>query len=202
LVLYLILTTAAVSAFAQQGQDSSHITFIKAGRLIDARDGKVLQSQGILIQGDRIKEVGPVESLLPNLPKEATVIDLTDATLLPGLIDCHTHITVQPEEYYEDLFRKSPINFAIIAHLYAQRTLEAGFTTVRDLGAPEFVDVALRDAINAGKIAGPRMQVATLGAGATGGHNDITGFSPYLKFGNFQGLPTAKRRSANLFDLK
>ena len=86
------------------------------------------------------------------------------------------------------IFRKSPIDWAVTAHVYAKRTLEAGFTTVRDLWAPEYIDVALRKAIDAGKIPGPRMQVATLAIGSTGGHNDITGFSPYLKFETFSGI--------------
>jgi imidazolonepropionase-like amidohydrolase len=88
----------------------------------------------------------------------------------------------------EDLFRKSPIDVAVTAHIYARRTLDAGFTTIRDVGAGEFIDVALRNAINAGTVAGPRMQVATLAVGSTGGHNDISGFSPYLRFGQFSGV--------------
>jgi imidazolonepropionase-like amidohydrolase len=138
----------------------------------------------VLIEGDRISAVGPN---LP-IPAGTEVVDLGDATLLPGLIDCHTHLTAQPGSYYEDLFRRTPIDYAVVAHLYARRTLEAGFTTVRDLGAGEFIDVALRKAIDAGTIPGPRMQVATLAAGATGGHGDLTGFSPYLKFEQFSGV--------------
>src|SRR5262249_56663864 len=80
------------------------------------------------------------------------------------------------------------IDVAVTAHIYTRRTLEAGFTTVRDVGAGEFIDVALRNAINRGDIVGPRMLVATLTVGATGGHGDTNGFSPYLKFGSFSGL--------------
>lgn len=115
-------------------------------------------------------------------------MDPSRRTPLPGLIDCHTHLTSQPGNYYDDLFRKSPIDVAVTAHVSARRTLEAGFTTVRDVGAGEFIDVALRNAINRGEVAGPRMQVATLTVGATGGHGDRSGFSPYLKFGQFSGL--------------
>ena len=173
---------------AQTKPETVRPVFIKAGRLVDVRIGKVLEAQGILVEGERIKEVGPLASLSARVPKEAMVIDLSGATVLPGLIDSHTHIVNDPGDYYEELFRKSPIDQAVTAHVYVRRTLEAGFTTVRDVGAAEFIDIALRDAINAGKIPGPRMQVATLTVGATGGHGDTNGFSPYIKFGTFSGI--------------
>lgn len=157
---------------------------IKAGRLIDTKTGAVTNNTFILIEGDKISAVGPDVTV----PAGAEVIDLKDKTVLAGLIDCHTHMTFQPGNYYEDIFRKSPIDVAVTAHVYARRTLEAGFTTVRDVGAGEFIDVALRNAINRGDVIGPRMQVATLAVGATGGHGDTNGFSPYLKFGSFSGL--------------
>jgi imidazolonepropionase-like amidohydrolase len=157
---------------------------IKAGRLIDTKTGAVTNNAFVLIEGDKITAVGPDVTV----PAEVEVIDLKDKTVLPGLIDCHTHMTFQPGNYYEDIFRKSPIDVAVIAHVYARRTLEAGFTTARDVGAGEFIDVALRNAINRGDVVGPRMQVATLTVGATGGHGDTNGFSPYLKFGGFSGL--------------
>jgi imidazolonepropionase-like amidohydrolase len=157
---------------------------IKAGRLIDTKTGAVTNNAFVLIEGDKITAVGPDVKV----PAEVEVIDLKDKTVLPGLIDCHTHMTFQPGNYYEDIFRKSPIDVAVVAHVYARRTLEAGFTTVRDVGAAEFIDVALRNAINRGDVVGPRMQVATLTVGATGGHGDTNGFSPYLKFGGFSGL--------------
>ena len=157
---------------------------IKAGRLIDTKTGAVTNNSFILIEGDKITALGPDVKV----PAEVEVIDLKDKTVAPGLIDCHTHMTFQPGNYYEDIFRKSPIDVAVITHVYARRTLEAGFTTVRDVGAGEFIDVALRNAINRGDVVGPRMQVATLTVGATGGHGDTNGFSPYLKFGGFSGL--------------
>lgn len=157
---------------------------VRAGRLIDGRGGAPVSNAVILIEGERITAAGSGLTI----PAGYEVIDLGSATVLPGLIDCHTHVTGQPENYYDDNFRKSAIDLAVTAHLYARRTLEAGFTTIRDVGAREFVDVALRNAINAGKIPGPRMQVATLTVGATGGHGDLNGFSPYLKFDNFSGI--------------
>jgi imidazolonepropionase-like amidohydrolase len=169
---------------AETRKDAPPVIVLLAGRLIDVQRGTVLEKPVILVEGDRIKAVGQGLAI----PRGATVIDLGTATLLPGLIDCHTHLTFEPGSYYEDLFRKSAIDAAVLCHLFARRTLEAGFTTVRDVGAEEFVDIALRNAINEGRVPGPRMQVATLGVGSTGGHNDLTGFSPYLDFKGFSGI--------------
>jgi imidazolonepropionase-like amidohydrolase len=160
------------------------LVLVRAGVLIDTAAGEARRDQDILIEGDRIKQVGSGLAALPG----ATLVDLRGKTVLPGLIDCHTHVTSEPENYYSDIFRKSPIDVAVGAHVYARRTLEAGFTTIRDVGASEFIDVALRKAIDAGRVAGPRMQVATLTVGATGGHGDLSGFSPYLTFDRFSGV--------------
>src|SRR5262249_734918 len=99
-----------------------------------------------------------------------------------------THLSFQSENYYDDIFRKSPIDQAVYAHVYLRHTLEAGFTTCRDVGSGEFVDVALKKAINAGKIPGPRLFVAGDALSATGGHGDLNGFSPYLQFGTMDGV--------------
>ena len=152
---------------------------IKAGRLVDPRAGTTLTTQAILVEGERIKEVGPASAVAGHAPAGARVIDLSGATVLPGLIDCHTHVTSDPGDYYQQLFRQSPIDQAVVAHVFAKRTLEAGFTTIRNVGADEFVDVALRNAINAGRVPGPRMLVAGHAIGITGGHCDDTdGFIP------------------------
>ena len=165
-------------------QDKPAVVLVRAGSLVDVASGTVRTGQDILIEGTLIKEVGPSLSA----PAGAKVIDLRAKTVLPGLIDCHTHIPGQPENSPGDIFRKAPIDVAVTAHVYARRTLEAGFTSVRDMGAMEYVDVALRNAINRGAVPGPRIQASGLAISATGGHGDIVGFSPRLKFEQFSGV--------------
>jgi imidazolonepropionase-like amidohydrolase len=175
----------ASSTPAQEAPPPPQRLAIRAARLIDGTGAAPILDAVVLIEGDRVTAQGAKLAI----PDGTRVIDLGGATLLPGLIDCHTHIASgDPEDYYQGLFRKSHVDTAIAAHLYARRTLEAGFTSVRELGAPELVDVALKRAIDAGLVAGPRMQVATLALGATGGHVDFTGFSPYLESREMSGV--------------
>ena len=169
-------------ARAEEAPKAQPLTIVKAARVIDTVAGTVREAHAILIDGEKVKAIGPAAELTKSAPADARLIDLGDATLLPGLIDCHTHITAQPQNYYDDIFRRSPIDVAVSAHIYARRTLEAGFTTVRDVGAEEFVDIALRNAINAGRVVGPRILASGVGLGSTGGHADLNGFSPYLRF--------------------
>src|SRR5213596_2107090 len=159
---------------------------LKAARLFDGKSNALVQNAVIIIQGDKIVDAG---SNLPT-PNGAQVIDLGDATLSPGFIDAHTHLTADfSGNYSERRLQELDMNVseqAIIATAHARATVEAGFTTVRDLGSRfvgsrEFVDVALRNSINKGLIVGPRMLVATKGIGATGGHFDPTsGFRDFL----------------------
>ena len=164
------------------------VVSVRIGRLIAPETASVLAQQLLVIEGDRVKAVGPAAALQSSVPATATLIDLSDYTVLPGLIDCHTHVVSQPEDYYGDRFRKSPIDLAISAHVYARRTVEAGFTTIRNLGAAEYIDLALRRAIDSGKVVGPRMLCAAITLSATGGHGDLNGFSPYLKFDRISGI--------------
>jgi len=169
----VVCALAAVSVFAQV----KTVTVIKAGRMIDTINGRVLTDQVIIIEGDRIREVGSGLAI----PAGATVIDLSKMTVLPGLTDAHTHITTQAGgDYYDELFRKSFIDEAVNAHIYSKRTLEAGFTTVRNVGASAFIDVALKRSIDKGDIVGPRVIPATMFIGSTGSHGDLNGFSPWL----------------------
>lgn len=145
---------------------------VYAGRLIDGSGDIIKNNASIIIENDRVKEIKEGRVSVPG----AEIVDLSDYTVMPGLIDCHTHMTSQVGR---DQLLKSLINrrsdAAIMATVYARRTLMAGFTTVRDVGADGFVDISLRDAINAGTIPGPRMFVATHTLSITGGHGDAGG---------------------------
>jgi len=142
---------------------------VRAGKLLDVKSGKLLANQAIVIEGDRITSVGPASELKAS-PSEK-VIDLPNATVLPGLIDAHTHLTFDPHFGYETLPISVPREALTGAH-NARLTLEAGFTTVRNVGARGYSDVALRDAINAGDVPGPRMPVSGPALSITGGHCD------------------------------
>src|SRR5437762_1534785 len=159
---------------------------LKAARMFDGKSKALVQNAVVIVQGDKIVDVG---SNLP-VPDGARVVDLGDATLSPGFMDAHTHLTLDfSGNYNQRRLHELDLNVseqAIQATAYARATVEAGFTTVRDLGSRsvsslEFVDVALRNSINKGVIFGPRMLVATKGIGATGGHFDPTsGFRDFL----------------------
>src|SRR5438034_1382084 len=159
---------------------------LKAARMFDGKSKALVQNAVVIVQGDKIVDVG---SNLP-VPDGAPVIDLGDATLSPGFMDAHTHLTLDfSGDYNLRRLHELDLNVseqAIRATVFARATVEAGFTTVRDLGSRfvgsrEFVDVALRNSINKGLIVGPRMLVATKGIGATGGHFDPTsGFRDFL----------------------
>jgi len=161
-VTLLVLITQAVA------QQSTQRVVIRAGHLLDVKSGKMLSDQAIVIEGDKIVGVGPA-SATP--AADATTINLPNATVLPGLIDAHTHLTFNPSFGYEMLGISIPREALIGAH-NARVTLEAGFTTVRNVGARGYTDVALRDAINAGDVPGPRMLVSGPALSITGGHCD------------------------------
>jgi imidazolonepropionase-like amidohydrolase len=145
-------------------------TLIRTGHLLDVKTGAEPAGQTIIVTGDRITAIAPTAST----PKQTgdTEIDLTKYTVMPGLIDAHTHLTMANnfDPYWE--LSMTPAKEAIIGVENAKVTLEAGFTTVRNVGASDFTDVALRDEINAGHIPGPHMQVSGPALGITGGHMD------------------------------
>ena len=163
-VLLLLATFAPVSA-----QQSAKRTIVRAGKLLDVKSGKVQANQVVVIEGDKIVSVGPASEIKPS-PND-TLIDLSNATVLPGLIDAHTHLTSNPQFGYDTLAISVPREALIGAH-NARLTLEAGFTTVRNVGASGYSDVALRDAIDAGDVPGPRMLVSGPALSITGGHCD------------------------------
>ncbi len=172
LVILLCLGIAA--------QAADQLIALKAARMFDGKSNALVQNAVVIVRGDKIVDAG---SNLP-VPSGAQVIDLGDATLAPGFMDAHTHLTADfSGNYNERRLQQLDLNVseqAIRATAFARATVEAGFTTVRDLGSRfiashEFVDVALRNSINRGVIVGPRMLVATKGIGATGGHFDPSG---------------------------
>ncbi|HYC09564.1 MAG TPA: amidohydrolase family protein [Steroidobacteraceae bacterium] len=150
---------------------------LKAAHLFDSTGTQLKNGGIVVVRGERIVSVGAGAA-----PAGARVIDLGDATLLPGFIDAHTHLTLQFEKDYYHFFytriMRFPAEQALYAALYARRTLEAGFTTVRNVGADDFVDVGLRNGINAGVTEGPRMLTAVHGIGSPGGHFDDYSFPP------------------------
>jgi len=142
---------------------------VHAGKLVDVKTGKLLSDQVVVIQGDKIASVGPASEVTPSSSDK--IIDLPHATVLPGLIDVHTHLTGDPSFGYESLAISIPRE-ALTGAKNARITLNAGFTTVRNVGASGYTDVALRDAVNAGDLPGPRMLVSGPALGITGGHCD------------------------------
>ncbi len=170
---FLLVVTFVVFGLAQT-------TAIKAGKLIDPKSGSVLSNQVILVEGERIKAVGSNLAI----PRDATLIDLSKFTVLPGLIDCHTHILLQPEDEGEipPVVTKSQDFRTVQGVAAAKKDLEAGFTTMRDVDSEGagFADVAIRDGINKGIIVGPRLFVSTYALTITGGHMNLHGMNPDL----------------------
>src|SRR5882724_5921165 len=179
-VIVIILFSAVAAGAADQ------TIVLKAARMFDGKSKALAQNGVVIVHGDKIVDVGSNVAI----PSDAKVIDLGDMTLSPGFMDAHTHLTLDfSGDFNKRRLEQLDLNVteqAIRAVGYARTTVAAGFTTVRDVGSRfvssrEFVDVALRNAINKGVIVGPRMLVATKGIGATGGHFDPTsGFRDFL----------------------
>jgi imidazolonepropionase-like amidohydrolase len=146
-----------------------HHLAVHAGHLLDVKSGKTLNDQTLVVEDGKIVSSGA--SAEAKIPSDAVRIELPNATVLPGFIDSHTHLTMDPKFGYETL-ALSTSRQALTGAKNARLTLLAGFTTVRNVGAKEFSDVALRDAINAGDIPGPRMLVSGPPLSITGGHCD------------------------------
>src|SRR5216117_2885054 len=171
LVAYLFLALFSHLSIAQEGgeQRPGRIV-IHAAKLLEVKAGKTVADQSIVIEGDKIVSVGPMAQMQRSTSDR--LIDLPNATVLPGLTDAHTHLTGDPRNIgYQSLGISIP-RATLTGARNARLTLEAGFTTVRNVGAEGYSDVALRDAINAGDIPGPRMLVSGPALGITGGHCD------------------------------
>jgi imidazolonepropionase-like amidohydrolase len=167
-VLAVVLTWICLTALSP-AQTPAHRVVVKAGRLLDVKTGEMTRDQAIVIENGTIVSVGAAKDVNT---AGATVVDLSRATVLPGLIDAHTHLTGDANHFGYDGLGISVPREALTGAKNARTTLLAGFTTVRNLGAGGYSDVALRDAINAGDIPGPRMLVSGPALGITGGHCD------------------------------
>ena len=155
-------------------------TVIHPGRLLDVKTGELRTNQAILVEGDKIVQIGATNEV--KMAAGDTTIDLPDATLLPGLIDAHTHLTMDLNSLGYPGLGISTAREALHGARNAKRTLEAGFTTVRNVGAHDYADIALRDAINDGDVIGPRMDASGPALGITGGHCDSNLLPPAFHF--------------------
>jgi len=182
--MYERLLVAALLAACAAGPIAAHasaepslaVTVIKAGRLVDVVAGRVLTDQVIVVQGPRIVAVGAATAT--PLPAGATVLDLSNKTVLPGLIDTHTHVTSDPATPpYHDYGISVPRR-ALTGARFARETLLSGVTTIRNVGSSAYTDIALRDAIAAGDVIGPRILASGPPLGITGGHCDDNMLAP------------------------
>jgi imidazolonepropionase-like amidohydrolase len=170
------LAALAVCAFGIAHAAEAPLSAIRAGRLVDVANGRVLTDQVILVRGELIEAVGAPAAV--TIPAGTKVIDLSSYTVLPGLIDAHTHITSDPTLPPFFGYGMSVPRIALKGAAYAQRTLLAGVTTIRDVGAVGFSDIAVRDAINDGELPGPRILASGPALGITGGHCDDNMLAP------------------------
>lgn len=179
----LVLTLASVlpsSADAQGAEGAPKPIVLKAAHLFDSVSGKLEDHGVIVVVGKNIQALGSNAKI----PADARIIDLGDATLLPGFIDAHVHLSGESSsnwylDFYQDIFR-FPAEQALYGAHYAKITLEAGVTTVRDVGSSDYISLGLRNAIRAGMIPGPNMLVSNYAIGSTGGHADQDPFPPQL----------------------
>jgi imidazolonepropionase-like amidohydrolase len=173
LKLFLFALLLSCITFAQQPGSTAapQKTLIHAAHLLDVKTGKTLDNVLVTIEGDKITSVAAGASLPAESQPGTRTINLPNATLLPGLIDAHTHLTFDPNFGYQELGISVPKE-ALVGAKNARVTLEAGFTTVRNVGARGYTDIALRDAINEGMVPGPRIQASGPALSITGGHCD------------------------------
>src|SRR6266550_2860355 len=174
-----VLATLAGMAITAGAQAPKRMV-IRAGRVLNVRTGELRANQAMVIEGDKITQIAP-SGEVPAAPGDIT-IDLPDATLLPGLIDMHTHLTFDLNSLGYQGLSISTAREALHGARNARRTLEAGFTTVRNLGAKDYADIALRDAINDGDVVGPHIVASGPALGITGGHCDENLLPPAFHF--------------------
>ena len=177
LMLAWFLPALSQAPAGEPEKPAPRITYVKAGRLFDGTGDTYRDNVVIVVKGDRIEAVEPAAGA--NIPKAADVVDLSRAVVLPGLIDCHTHLGARADRYNPIFtFKDTPFDSAFAAVRSARTTLLAGFTSVRDVGSLPFLAVDLRKSIDAGYLAGPRIVASGPAISITGGHGDVNGYSP------------------------
>jgi len=182
-ILFCVLVFAVIATRAQEPKAGAAADIaVLAGKILDVRTGNYATDQIIWIEGSKIKAVGKAADVSKKLPAGTKTIDLSKLTILPGLIDCHTHLTMSPDMIGPRGLHISYSRSALIGARSARVTLEAGFTTVRNVGAGGYADIALRDAINAGDVPGPRMLASGPPLSITGGHGDQNFLAPQFNY--------------------
>ena len=179
IVFFVTLTTCGLAQGNNPAAEKPgpKLTYLLVGRLFDATSDNIRENMIIAVEDERIKSVTSAADL--KIPPGANVIDLSQATVLPGLIDCHTHLDSRADRYNEIYrFKDTPFDSAFAGVINARKTLEAGFTSVRDVGSKPFLAVDLRNSINEGYLVGPRIVASGPAISITGGHGDLNNYSP------------------------
>jgi imidazolonepropionase-like amidohydrolase len=200
LLCSLVLTTATFAAHAQEAlQSRSDVRVLTAARMLDVRSGKLIDNPQIVVREGRIVSVGRTGDAVP---AGAERIDLKGMTLLPGLIDMHVHIDSDPTYSGYTYLQFSDRFWSAVSVTHAHDTLMAGFTTIRNLGSDDWNDVGLQQAIDAGKVVGPRIVPAGYAFGATGGHCDSTYFPPSMNDRNAYNADSAEEARKSVREVR
>ena len=200
LLCSLLLATATFVVHSQEAPESrSDVRVLTAARMLDVRSGKLIDNPQIVVREGRIVSVGRAGDAVP---AGAERIDLKDMTLLPGLIDMHVHIDSDPTYSGYTYLQFSDRFWSAVSVTHAHDTLMAGFTTIRNLGSDDWNDVGLQQAIDAGKVVGPRIVPAGYAFGATGGHCDSTYFPPSMNDRNAYNADNAEEARKSVREVR